>query len=169
MDLVQFLLGIACLIGPLLLGWMIGGTRERRHFQDLDAREARIRGHVIVTQNRTLLVPVAGKQPPQMLTSEVVIASDYLKSFLASWRGFFGGEVRSYRTLLERARREATLRIVEEAEQLGYNAVGNIRLETADLGGANTGRGGAAMAAIVATATVYHSQFAVREDDGPAT
>ena len=165
-TLMQILIGLLFITIPLILGWIIGGTRERQHLRQLQSREEQFRSSVIVTQSKVLLSPNS-KLVPCLLTAEVVIATDYLKSYLTSWRSFFGGEVRSYRTILERARREATMRMVEEAHRSGYNAVANVRLETADLGGASSGRKGAAMAAIVATATAYVSDITVREDDGP--
>lgn len=160
---VQLLIGLLCFIGPLAMGWMIGASVERRHFANLDAREDRIRATMIVTQNRELFAPLEGKQAPRMLMAETAIATDYMKTYLAGWRGFFGGEVRSYRTLLERARREATLRMVEEAQRMGYNAVGNIRLDPCEIGGAG------ATAIIVATATAYHSGILVKDDFADGT
>jgi uncharacterized protein YbjQ (UPF0145 family) len=91
-----------------------------------------------------------------MIVKEVVIASDYLKSFLAKLRNIFGGEVRSFETLLERARREALLRIIEEAQSNGYNAICNLRMDTAEIGG-NLDKKGAAMATILASATAYRT------------
>ena len=96
--------------------------------------------------------------PPQMYVAEVVIATDYLKTFLAGLRKFFGGEIRSYQTLLVRARREATLRILEQARQQGYNAICNLRLENADIGGNNNAKG-VAMVAILASATAYRASI----------
>ena len=52
--------------------------------------------------------------------AEVVVASDYLKSWLASWRKMFGGEMKSFRTLQERAKREAVLRLTEQAVAQGF-------------------------------------------------
>ena len=43
------------------------------------------------------------------------LVCDYLKNFLSRIRNIFGGEMKSYRTLMVRARREALLRIVEQA------------------------------------------------------
>jgi uncharacterized protein YbjQ (UPF0145 family) len=42
----------------------------------------------------------------------------------------FGGRVKAYETLLDRARREALLRLKEGAVERGYHAVVNVRLET---------------------------------------
>ena len=48
------------------------------------------------------------------------------------------------------------MRIIEQARSQGYNAVCNVRLETADVGGSSSRRR-AAMAAILASATAYHA------------
>ncbi len=149
-------IGLVMFLALILLGLIAGGAAERAHFTSLAAREQATRGFLL-TQTRRYLDIEPGGPPPQMLMAEVVIASDYLKSFLASLRNLFGGEVKSYQTLLERARREATLRIVEQARRQGYNAICNLRLETADIGGNFTGKG-AAMVAIIASATAYRAR-----------
>ena len=59
-----------------------------------------------MTQIRSFPAYAAVGPLPTMLVAEVVISSDYLKSFLARLRNIFGGEIRSVGTLLERARRE---------------------------------------------------------------
>jgi uncharacterized protein YbjQ (UPF0145 family) len=86
----------------------------------------------------------------------VVIATDYMKSFLARVRNIFGGEVRSYTKLMIRARREAVVRLKHQAVELGYNALCNVRLETADIGGTASGRG-VSMAAVLAWGTAYRT------------
>ena len=161
-DIFELVLGLLCFAVPLLMGWVIGSSVERRHFSELDDREDRIRSTMIITQMKRPLYPAIGQRPAQIVTSEVVIATDYLKTFLAGWRSFFGGEVRSYRTLMERARREAVLRIIEEAETLGFNAVGNIRLSPCEIGGK------AANAVILASGTAYHSNIAIRSAEPAA-
>lgn len=160
---MEMLLYLALFLLPLIGGWIIGSAVERRHFAELNARDDELRSIMIITQMKRPLAPAPGKQPPRIVTAEVVIATDYLKTFMAGWRGVFGGEIRSYQSLMERARREAVLRIVEAAYRLGYNAVGNIRLDPCEIGAK------AAMAAIVATGTAYHSSMAVtpREDEIP--
>jgi len=60
--------------------------------------------------------------------------------------------MRSFQTILERARREAMVQLAEQAEARGYNAVCNVRIETAQIGGKQKG---VMMAAIQAAATGY--------------
>ena len=161
MEVLQFLLMLASFTVPLALGWFIGGSVERSHIANLTARENVLRAAMVVTQTKQMLYPTINHgHPPTMLTAEVVIASDYLKTFLASFRRFFGGEIRSYQRMLDRARREATLRLIEEAQRRGYNAVNNVRLQPCEIGGP------AAMAVIIASGTAYHSGIMIRDEFG---
>jgi len=153
---MDFIIGMVVFAVLILLGLIVGGQNERKHFRSIRSRESRCRD-MVISQIKTFPAAVHGPAPPKMMVAEVVIASDYLKSFLANLRNIFGGRVRSYQTLLERARREALLRIVERARAEGFNAVCNVRLETADVGGANAGRK-VPMAAILASGTAYHAQ-----------
>ena len=139
----------------MALGFFAGGATERRHLADLARREEATSGFLATQTKYFLGHPEAGHSPT-MIVKEVVIASDYLKSFLAKLRNIFGGEVRSFETLLERARREALLRIIEEAQSNGYNAICNLRMDTAEIGG-NLDKKGAAMATILASATAYRT------------
>ena len=123
---------IAFQVGAFLLfiavGAGVGGARERRHLRELDEREAAL-SHIVVTDLRTAppgMTPAAGR----MVVGEVVIASDYWKTLSASLRGLVGGEVRAYRPVMDRARREARLRMVEQAAADGARAVINVRFET---------------------------------------
>ncbi len=150
-DLISTLFPFAIFILLMLGGYFIGGANERRHFRALQNREAAM-VNLVTTQSKHFLDPKTDSEPPCLLVSEVVIASDYLKTFLAGLRNIFGGEVRSFETMIERGRREAVLRIQEQARQMGFNAVCNVRLNTATLGNRR-----AAMAAVICTATAYHS------------
>ncbi len=154
MDLLFQLLVIASL---LALGWLVGGVSERRHLRSLAERE-RDYADILVTNLKTFPKRVHSQQPPRLLVTEVVIASDYLKAFLGTVRQFFGGELRSYRSLMERGRREAILRLIEQARVEGYNALANLRIEAADLGG-NTQRRGMPMVSVIAAATAYNADL----------
>ncbi|MEM6330001.1 MAG: heavy metal-binding domain-containing protein [Planctomycetota bacterium] len=152
-----FQLGAVLLL--LGLGFFVGGYVESRHFKRLDAREAEAEGF-LVTQLKSIpggagSAAASTRLPPQIFMAEAVIASDYLKTFLSGVRKFFGGEMRSYQTLLERARREALMRIVEQARDAGYDAAYNLRYETADIGGATSKQRRVVTVAVLATATAY--------------
>ena len=101
------------------------------------------------------------KLPPRLVVAEVVIGTDYLKTFFASIRKLFGGEMRSLETLMERARREAISRILETARAEGYNAICNLRLESADISGISNQKANF-MVAVIGTATAYQSSVPVK-------
>lgn len=115
----------------LALGYFFGRFFEKRHYKSIIKREAQYR-HIPVIASR--IPPVA--QPPDaimLVTGSVVVSVDYFKRFLASLRSLIGGRVLSYESLLDRARREAILRMKEQATSLGANKVFNLKLETASI------------------------------------
>jgi uncharacterized protein YbjQ (UPF0145 family) len=132
----ELIIAAIYLFAPLalvLIGLVVGTTTEQLHFRSLDERERQL-SYMLVTDLRTL----HGADPAhsaQLVIGEAVIATDYLKSLLATLRKLVGGEVKSYETLVVRARREATVRMLEQARKMGFDAVANVRLETADIAG----------------------------------
>ena len=141
----------------LILGFVAGTLAEKSHFKNLDAREA-VNRMTLQTQSKIYLSPTRGGKTPTMIHSETVVASDYFKNFLSGFRKFFGGEMKSYHSLMSRARRESLAKLIEQAQALGYNAVCNVRLEPADVSGAITNpKKKSVMVCIIATATAYDS------------
>ena len=158
-DLI--VLGVSLLFAVFMLGlgFFVGGWRERVHLESLSDRE--LQNHdFLITQVKSYPDVNPHASAPKMFIGEAVIGSDYLKTFLGGLRNFFGGEVRSYQTLMDRARREALQRIVEQARAEGYNAICNVRMQTADVGGnnvtANNKKKAMVMSSILASATAYH-------------
>ena len=153
------------LIGPILafgvpllllaLGFFSVRHVERKHLRQLDQREAQVR-HLIVT-NTKFIPPELGYRRAEILLGEAVIASDYFKNFIAGLRSFFGGELKSLETLMDRARREATLRVLEVAAAQGASAVFNLRLETSNIG-AMQGKKQAPMAEVLVYGTACYRE-----------
>ena len=67
-----------------------------------------------------------------LVVGSAVISIDFFKQFVATLRKIFGGTVRSYETLLDRARREAILRMKEMAGDAVV--IVNVRIEAAPIG-----------------------------------
>lgn len=152
--MLEFAFQVVPVLFLLGLGFFAGGFFERRHFRRLDRREKET-AHVIVTQLKSFPGGVSPELVPKMFAAESVIACDYFKSFLSGIRKFFGGELRSYLSLLERARREAQVRLLEQAAAEGYDTLCNLRLDTVDIGGATNPRRRAVTVAILASGTAY--------------
>ena len=53
---------------------------------------------------------------------------------IANIQNFFGGRLTSYESIVERARREAIVRLKLEAEKMGANHIMGLRLSTTELG-----------------------------------
>lgn len=126
-----FLLPLSFTAALIVAGFVVGKFRERAHLRELDQREAA--SSVVVVDVRAL-PPGMEQASGALVTGEVVIAADYFKSFVARIRGIIGGEVRTYQTMLSRARREARMRMVEQAEALGAQLIVNVRFEWSEVG-----------------------------------
>ena len=114
----------------LLVGVFFGTRTQKKHIADLQAREAAM-AHMLITNLKTL--PASGK-PPVLVTGSVVIAFDYFRRFIAGFVMLVGGRVTMYETMLDRARREALLRLLEKADAAGAREVHNIRFEFSRVG-----------------------------------
>lgn len=55
------------------------------------------------------------------------------RDIMASLKNIIGGELKGYTELLKESRKEATERMVKQAEQLGANAIVNIRYATSSV------------------------------------
>ncbi len=124
------------LLIALALGYSVGRWLERRHYRSLREREQALR-HVVALNTRYVPEGVAATSA-QLVSGGVVISSDYFKTFVAGFRSFFGGRFRGYETLLERARREALLRLKAEAEAAGSTLVIGVRFHTTTIAGSTT-------------------------------
>jgi len=71
-----------------------------------------------------------------------VISVDYFKRFVAMLRLLVGGRLSTYEGLVDRARREALLRMREEAESLGASMALNVRIETSSISKGHRGDAG---------------------------
>lgn len=122
----------------LMFAYVVGSILERRHFASIRNREDDLHGFPVVTIETLPHDWTVGTS--DLVTGSVVISLDYFKRIVAGLRGIFGGRIKTYEPLLDRARREALLRMTEDARRRGFNAVINVRLETSRLANA-TGDG----------------------------
>ncbi|MEM7257018.1 MAG: heavy metal-binding domain-containing protein [Pseudomonadota bacterium] len=119
----------------LVLGYGFGQLNERRHYKSIQKRESELQSVVAVGSR---IPPADALYRQQLVVGSVVVASDYFKSFVASLVNIFGGRVRTYEPLLDRGRREALLRVKEQAKDINASMVFNIKYETSRIGGGVT-------------------------------
>lgn len=128
----------------LMIAYFIGSILEKRHFTSIRHREDGLQGFPVVSFDT--MPKDWNASSSTLVTGSIVISLDYFKRVIAGLRGIVGGRIKTYEPLLERARREALLRMAESARAQGYDAVFNVRLETSRL--ANARRDGQGTAGV---------------------
>ena len=115
----------------MLLGYFIGTHREKKHYQSIFEREKEY-GDVMLFDLRHIpdSLSVTGGE---LVGGHVVISVDYFKKFVGGLRLLLGGRLKVYESLLDRGRREAILRMKEQARQANSNMVFNVKFETASI------------------------------------
>jgi uncharacterized protein YbjQ (UPF0145 family) len=131
---MEELFGLVVAVVVIAVGFLAGRATERNHLADLARRETEL-ASVRVDSLKAPVGAAAGAPGPALVCGEAVIASDAFKSWAFGLRNIFGGEARNFTTLFSRARREATLRMMEDARRQGFDAVCNVRHASADIGG----------------------------------
>ncbi len=116
----------------IMLGYVAGSIAEKRHYTSIKEREEELVNLPVV--NMRNVYPDSDVLNSGLVTGSVVISIDYFKRFLAILRNLFGGRVRSYESLVDRARREAILRMKEKALENNADIIINFRLETSAIG-----------------------------------
>lgn len=157
------IIGVNLLIPILLLviAYVIGSQRESNHLKSIKHREYKTRQFPTLTFRDP--PPGWGIESSELVIGSVVISLDYFKRFLASLRGLVGGQVGSYETLLDRARRESVLRMKELAIAKGHHAIINVRFETSRLASSGQDGHGTAGVELMAFGTAL---TLVRKSDG---
>ena len=121
---------IYILIGLLLLGFVFGKMNEAKHYRSINKREQAL-VNLPTTNSKFTLGNEDDITHHKLVTGHVVVSVDYFKRMLAGLRNIFGGSVQAYETLLDRARREAVLRMKESCQNA--DELINLRIETSSI------------------------------------
>ena len=127
----QFFVNLGFPILLLVAAYFIGSAIERKHYRQIREREEELHGFPVLTFESLPADWRVGSG--EMVSGSVVVSLDYFKRIIAGLRGLIGGPIKTYEPLLDRARREAVLRMSEDAKRRGFDAVVNVRLETSRL------------------------------------
>jgi uncharacterized protein YbjQ (UPF0145 family) len=101
----------------LALGYGFGRFAEVRHFKSIRKREKELQSIPAIATK--IPDPTLRPRETQLVAGNVVVSVDY--------------RVTSYETLLDRARREAILRMKAEASALGASLIFNVKFETSSI------------------------------------
>jgi uncharacterized protein YbjQ (UPF0145 family) len=120
------------LIIILTICYFTGKSIEKNHYKKIKERELLLIKKPYISFEKNFLVNKE-VQSAQLVASTVVIGCDAFRAFLANLRNFMGGHVPTYEALLDRARREALLRIREAALRQGADIVINVKVDSITL------------------------------------
>jgi len=124
---------LGLLITPVMIfgAWISGSIIERRHMNQLLLLESGSSDILALTIED---LPSGWQvESSDLVIGNVVISQDYFKRVVAGIKGIFGGNIGVLEPLLERARREALVRMKAEARAHGHDTIINVRLETSPL------------------------------------
>ncbi|MCU0869718.1 MAG: YbjQ family protein [Burkholderiales bacterium] len=129
MDLIVF-------VALVVIGFVAGRIAERRHYASIRRREAALRDIQVFA---TRFPPTLEPRPQRLVAGSVVVSDDYFKRVVAGLQQWIGGRLRSYESLIDRARREAVLRMKAEAQAFGATTIVNVKFQTFAVGGKKNG------------------------------
>ena len=75
-----------------------------------------------------------------LVIGSAVIGEDYFKRIAAALKSIFGGRLTVYESLMDRGRREAVVRMKQQARAQGATMIFNVRFETASLSESGAGQ-----------------------------
>jgi len=113
---------------PLGLYYLVGKHFENKHFASIKQRESLYLQMSLVPSD--LVDPQQKVEAMGLAEGTVVIGSDPFKRYIANLVNLIGGRVSVFETLLDRARREAVLRMKEKAAKMHADEIVNFRMET---------------------------------------
>lgn len=128
---MEDLIYIVFTVGVIVVAYFTGKKIEAKHYADIKRREQDLLYLPSVTLGKSYNDEEI--TDCQLVTGNVVISGDYFKMVLAGILNFFGGRVIGYESLIDRARREAILRMKEDARRFGADAIINTRFEMSKL------------------------------------
>ncbi|MCK5288200.1 MAG: heavy metal-binding domain-containing protein [Candidatus Omnitrophica bacterium] len=117
----------------ILAGTYLIGTKviEKNHYKSISKREKKFL-FLPAISSKNIIEQTQVIERAEMVYGNVVISIDFFKKFLGGIINLFGGEMTSYETVIDRARREAILRMKESSPD--SDIIINTRIETSSIG-----------------------------------
>jgi len=116
----------------ILLGLYFWKRAEKKHYASITEREEKYKNLVVLSDKD--LKRAKNQQSEWILLVEgTVVSIDAFKKLMASFVNLFWGRMKAYESLVDRARREAVLKVKERASRSGCNVIANLRLETSSI------------------------------------
>jgi uncharacterized protein YbjQ (UPF0145 family) len=128
MELLIFftLVAVACITGGII---------ERSHFRHIKKREIELLERPYISFENNAVDTSRRVAQTRLVSGNIAIGGDYFKNVIAGLKSVFGGRIGAYEPLLDRARREALLRMRESAP--GSDIIINVRIDSVNLNSVN--------------------------------
>ena len=117
----------------MCIGYIWGSRAEKRHYESIREREDKFNSLPALSFKK---IPNSYGEvtDSSLVMGSTVVAIDYFKMFFGAIKNLTGGRLTSYESLVDRARREAVLRMKDEASKIGAELIMNTRIETSCIG-----------------------------------
>ncbi|MBX9630631.1 MAG: YbjQ family protein [Burkholderiales bacterium] len=130
------MLDLAIFAALVVVGYVVGRILEARHYRSIREREQTY-GDIMMFASR--FPPTLNPMRQDLVAGSVVVSADYFKVLVARLQGIVGGRLKTYESLLDRARREAILRMKEDARGRGARMIVNVKFQTFSIPGRKPG------------------------------
>ena len=121
---------VVIIVSLIVVGLVVGTYQEKRHYSSIKEREnANVYTPCVTFEQDFSENEISSSR---LALGSAVISLDYFKRFIAALRNIVGGNVTTYESLIDRARREAILRMRESAPNA--DLIVNVRVETSTIG-----------------------------------
>ncbi len=144
----------------LVLGYGFGRLAEKRHYRSILQREQQYRELPAFASKLPSTLNIHATDSA-LVYGSTVVSVDYFKQFVAGLRALVGGRLKTYESLLDRARREAILRMKEHASEMGANMIVNLKLESSRISSGGRGSVGTLEVLAYGTALIAAKEHAV--------
>lgn len=111
---------ILILLIVIVITYVTGTIIEKNHYKSIIKREIALIKKPIINAGAKTWNSKKKIKKIELVTGEVVISGDYFKNFAATLKSFFGGRLTSFESVLDRGRREAILRMRENAKDANF-------------------------------------------------
>jgi uncharacterized protein YbjQ (UPF0145 family) len=147
-------------VAIIVVALVAGNIGQNAHYTSIKKREEKYRDIFIF--NEKIPPPEYAGQRFDLVCGSVVMGSDYFRQFVASIKALFGGRLNSFEAMLDRGRREAILRMKEDAYSMGGTVIFNVRMETSTLSMTSDGKRGLACVELLVYGTAWHTPNAYK-------
>ncbi len=120
------------LVVALVVTYITGTQIEKKHFRSVLRRERERLAVPLTSENFTAL---DGRKilHVKFVSGSCVVGADFFKVWVSGLKSIFGGKLTAYESLLDRARREAMIRMKDQAGG-SADMIVQMRLETSEIG-----------------------------------